>query len=679
MQGDLVVDEVFFAVPPERLEVLTDALETCESLGVDARVLVDLYRPAQAHPFVEELFGLPFYGFSPTLTRQGVLGAKRVLDVAGAAVLLAVLFPFLVGIGAIIRLTSRGPAIFRQERSGFHGRRFEMYKFRTMVQGAEQLRDQVAHLNEMAGPVFKIADDPRLDGGGPLSSPDQPRRAAPARERRLGRDEPGGTAAVAGLRGEPHQGRSAPAPGDAAGHDRALAGERPKQRGLRRLDAARPALRRPLVIRPRPAHPAPHDSRRPARRRRVLSPARSTATERRLRRRDARVRGEVPAAAALDPPGSFTPRPYVFVGLGSVLLGVPFAVLGTAAGPYDDPKAWALPILVALTGLAWLIQRRERPDGAPDRSGRWLWGIVAAYFLWWIVTTLTSLAPWQSLLGNFGRGLGLLTFGSAILLFPLVRSECRSPRAVRALIDAALLGSAPVCVLALGQALGWDPMPKVWDPAVARLTVRSTFGQHIFLGSYLAALIPIAAARLEWGLRAREPSRPDGDSSSGRRRSGLMTAAWVAGAIGLVALGSRWDLAWWLLVPWGVIGAGGLALVLARSGATPLLPVPVVAGLLATQVIVVVLCQARGAFFGMLAGLSVTAFALLARRRAWRALASVAAVLVAVALFLVLLNVPTSPLAALRAKPLLGRLSHLADVRHGTPRLVPPPGLAGDA
>jgi hypothetical protein len=214
--------------------------------------------------------------------------------------------------------------------------------------------------------------------------------------------------------------------------------------------------------------------------------------------------------------------------------------------------------------------------------------------------------------------------------------------------------------------LGWDPLPKGWDPAVASLTVRSTFGQHIFLGSYLAALIPIAAARLEWGLRAREPSRPDGDAHSGRRRSVLMAAAWAAGTIGLVALGSRWDLAWWLLVPWGVIGAGGLAL-LALSCATPLLPVPVVAGLLVAQVIVVVVCQARGAFFGMLAGLSVTAFALLARRRAWRALASVAAVLIAVALFLVLLNVPTSPLAALRAKPLLSRLSHLADVHPGTP------------
>ncbi len=168
LQGDLVVDEVFFAVPPERLEAITDALETCESLGVDARVLVDLYRPAHAHPFVEELFGLPFYGFSPTLTRQGMLAAKRAMDLCGALGLCVVLLPLFAGISAVIRLTSRGPAIFRQQRAGFHGRHFEMYKFRTMVAGAEEMRDGVAHLNEMAGPVFKIADDPRLTAVGRL-------------------------------------------------------------------------------------------------------------------------------------------------------------------------------------------------------------------------------------------------------------------------------------------------------------------------------------------------------------------------------------------------------------------------------------------------------------------------------------------------------------------------------
>ncbi len=166
LQGEQVVDEVFFAVPPARLDEITDALEVCESLGVDTRVLVDLYRPAQAHPFVEELFTLPFYGFSPTLTRQSVLAAKRLLDVGGASVFLLVALPLFLVIGLLVKLTSPGPVIFRQERAGFHGRRFWMYKFRTMVEGAEGMRDQVAHLNAMSRPVFKAARDPRLTAVG---------------------------------------------------------------------------------------------------------------------------------------------------------------------------------------------------------------------------------------------------------------------------------------------------------------------------------------------------------------------------------------------------------------------------------------------------------------------------------------------------------------------------------
>jgi exopolysaccharide biosynthesis polyprenyl glycosylphosphotransferase len=166
LQGESVVDEVFFAVPPERLDEITDALEVCESFGVDTRVLVDLYRPAQAHPFVEELFSLPFYGFSPTLTRQSVLAAKRLLDVVGAAGLLLLTLPLFPLLALLVKLTSPGPVIFKQERAGFHGRRFRMYKFRTMVDGAEDIRDRVAHLNEMSGPVFKAAEDPRLTAVG---------------------------------------------------------------------------------------------------------------------------------------------------------------------------------------------------------------------------------------------------------------------------------------------------------------------------------------------------------------------------------------------------------------------------------------------------------------------------------------------------------------------------------
>jgi exopolysaccharide biosynthesis polyprenyl glycosylphosphotransferase len=166
LQGEQFVDEVFFAVPPGRLDEISDALEVCESLGVDARVLVDLYRPAQAHPFVEELFGMPFYGFSPTLTRQSALAAKRILDVVGASVTLLLAIPLFLIIALVIKLGSPGPVIFRQERVGFHGRRFWMYKLRTMVEGAERMRGQVEHLNAMTGPVFKAVRDPRLTGVG---------------------------------------------------------------------------------------------------------------------------------------------------------------------------------------------------------------------------------------------------------------------------------------------------------------------------------------------------------------------------------------------------------------------------------------------------------------------------------------------------------------------------------
>ncbi|MGH7302187.1 MAG: sugar transferase [Candidatus Rokuibacteriota bacterium] len=161
LQEDVVVDEVFFAVPADRLDRLTDALEACENLGVDARVLVDLYRPAHAHSYVEELFTLPFYGVSPALTRQGALAVKRAIDVVGALLLLVLTSPLLVVVSLLIRMSSRGPVIFRQVRSGFHGRAFQMYKLRTMVADAEQRRSEVLHLNEMDGPVFKVTDDPR--------------------------------------------------------------------------------------------------------------------------------------------------------------------------------------------------------------------------------------------------------------------------------------------------------------------------------------------------------------------------------------------------------------------------------------------------------------------------------------------------------------------------------------
>lgn len=88
--------------------------------------------------------------------------AKRSLDVVGCIFLLTLLSPLFAVVAALIRVTSPGPVFFKQKRVGLNKRQFTMYKFRTMVSGAEDLQEKLLHLNEMTGPVFKIKNDPRI-------------------------------------------------------------------------------------------------------------------------------------------------------------------------------------------------------------------------------------------------------------------------------------------------------------------------------------------------------------------------------------------------------------------------------------------------------------------------------------------------------------------------------------
>jgi hypothetical protein len=378
---------------------------------------------------------------------------------------------------------------------------------------------------------------------------------------------------------------------------------------------------------------------------------------------------DAPRAAPGPETAPWSPRSPVFVGLCSVVLGVPLLVLGEATGAYDDPKAWAFPILVGATALAWLAHSRG-PSGllplAGDRPGRVLRWLVVAYLAWWTITTATSIAPMQSLLGNFGRGMGLLSVASGVALFFLVQSECRTPASTRALIDAALLGSVPVCLLAAGQAFGWDPLPRAWDPAVARLTVRSTLGQHIVLGSYLAVLVPLAVARLGAALRP-EPPRAIEVSVFASLRARLPGALWVAGSVGIVACGARWPWAWWLLGPWGVAGAVALAARPAGEGPGNRLDVAFSGALVGLQALVMVLSRARGPLLGLLVGLAVATFVLLARRRARKALGLSAAAAAVLVLALALINIPRSPLAPLARQTVFSRLGQIANLNRGTP------------
>jgi exopolysaccharide biosynthesis polyprenyl glycosylphosphotransferase len=156
------IDEVAIALPEISADALADLIAICMREGVKARVIADLYRSGPARIVVEELEGLPMVTFAvgPGLGWQMV--CKEVIDRVGAFALLLLLLPLMLVVALAIKLDSAGPVLFVQERVGLRKRKFRLYKFRTMVRDAEARRSELASLNELPKPVFKIRDDPRV-------------------------------------------------------------------------------------------------------------------------------------------------------------------------------------------------------------------------------------------------------------------------------------------------------------------------------------------------------------------------------------------------------------------------------------------------------------------------------------------------------------------------------------
>ena len=161
-----VIDEVVFIVPRSWLNGIEGAVRRCEERGVKTSIALDLYDLAVARPLLTQLEGVPMLTYSTTPLSEGKLALKRAIDLIGSALLLVVFSPVFLIIAAAIKLTSSGPVFFRQTRVGLNGRQFTLLKFRSMVVDAERRLHEVAHLNEMNGPVFKVRQDPRLTAFG---------------------------------------------------------------------------------------------------------------------------------------------------------------------------------------------------------------------------------------------------------------------------------------------------------------------------------------------------------------------------------------------------------------------------------------------------------------------------------------------------------------------------------
>jgi exopolysaccharide biosynthesis polyprenyl glycosylphosphotransferase len=160
---DNVVDEVFIALPLGSSYLqCARIVGICEEQGIVVRFHSDLFKLKLAKATVEVFEDDPVVTIWTGPMEGWPVVAKRAFDVVVSAVLLALLSPLLLTAALLIKLTSRGPVFFVQQRVGFNKHRIHVHKFRTMVVDAERRLAEVAHLNEVSGPVFKIKNDPRM-------------------------------------------------------------------------------------------------------------------------------------------------------------------------------------------------------------------------------------------------------------------------------------------------------------------------------------------------------------------------------------------------------------------------------------------------------------------------------------------------------------------------------------
>jgi exopolysaccharide biosynthesis polyprenyl glycosylphosphotransferase len=158
---ELHVDRVFLIPTSADNETMLDAVSSTTALGVKVSIVPRLLEVVGSAVEFDSVGGVTVLGVRrPGLTRSS-RAVKRAIDLAGAGIGLALLAPFGALVAAAIKLDSSGPVFFRQRRVGRDGHVFEMFKFRSMFDGAEAHREALAELNETGG-LFKIGSDPRI-------------------------------------------------------------------------------------------------------------------------------------------------------------------------------------------------------------------------------------------------------------------------------------------------------------------------------------------------------------------------------------------------------------------------------------------------------------------------------------------------------------------------------------
>jgi exopolysaccharide biosynthesis polyprenyl glycosylphosphotransferase len=151
-------------IAPDRVEPerMLDLVCTLEAVGVKVSVLPRLLEVVGSSVEFDDLHGVTVMGIKRFALSRSSTTVKRAFDLAGACLGLLAIAPVMIAIAIAIKLDSRGPVFFKQKRVGRHGEHFGLFKFRTMIPGADALKDSLRDRNEAQDGLFKIADDPRV-------------------------------------------------------------------------------------------------------------------------------------------------------------------------------------------------------------------------------------------------------------------------------------------------------------------------------------------------------------------------------------------------------------------------------------------------------------------------------------------------------------------------------------
>lgn len=156
------ISNVILIQGPVHAGQILELSRVCEDLDVECQVVPDLFEIRRGEIIFNGFCGLPTFHIRPLSLHGGNYVLKRGFDLCVSLALLAVFSVPILIVAILIKLDSKGPILYTQDRMGWRGRTFKVYKFRTMVQDADARLEKIKHLSDRPGPVFKMKKDPRI-------------------------------------------------------------------------------------------------------------------------------------------------------------------------------------------------------------------------------------------------------------------------------------------------------------------------------------------------------------------------------------------------------------------------------------------------------------------------------------------------------------------------------------